>query len=120
MPSSFKVLGQSQLSTSAYGTLLYTVPSIPDLGLGASPGFQSVIGSIVICNQSGGALSYYLRVVPDGETAGVEHVIFNSVSLDSNGTSVISLGLTMETGDVLEGYASGTVMSVSVFGVETF
>lgn len=120
MPSAMKIIGQSELSTSAFGTTLYTVPQITDLQLGVGSRFQTLITSIVLCNRNGSSNTYWIRVVPYGASAGDEHTVFNQVALTTNATDIISLGLTMESGDALDAYAGAVDLSVSVFGIETY
>tara|TARA_R110000751_G_scaffold85915_1_gene171323 strand:+ start:98 stop:463 length:366 start_codon:yes stop_codon:yes gene_type:complete len=120
MAASLLVLGQAELGTGAFGTVLYTVPTTTDSALGSGTRFQTVVTSIVLCNRHSSANLYSIRVVPNEETAAVKHIIFNSVSLATNATDIISLGLTVESGDKIEASASvASTLSVSVFGVET-
>jgi len=119
MPSSMKILGQFELSTISFATTLYTVPQPHTLSTGTGRRFQTIVSSIVLCNRHSSANLYSIRVVPYEATAGVEHIIFNSVAMGSNVTDIVSLGMTLESGDLVQGFSSAANLSVSVFGIET-
>ena len=119
MPSSMKILGQFELSVSSFATTLYTVPQPHTLSTGTGRRFQTIVSSIVLCNRHSSANLYSIRVVPYEATAGVEHIIFNSVSMGSNVTDIVSLGMTLESGDSVQGFSSAANLSVSLFGIET-
>jgi hypothetical protein len=39
--------------------------------------------------------------------------------MGSNVTDIVSLGMTLESGDLVQGFSSAANLSVSVFGIET-
>jgi hypothetical protein len=119
MPSALKILGQSELSTSSFGTTLYTVPTSVNFDMGGGDRFYTLVTSIVLCNRNASSNDYSIRVVPKSATAGVEHIIFNGITLTTDATDIISLGLTVSSGDKIEASSSLASLSASVFGVET-
>ena len=120
MAEAFKVLGQSDISDSAFGTTLYTVPTSPSSGFSSRNVSQTLVASLVVCNRhASNAGAYSVRVVPSGETEGNKHTIFLSKAIAAKDTHVISLGLGMQTGDKIKvSSGSGDDISMSAFGVE--
>ena len=120
MAEAFKVLGQADISTSAFDTTLYTVPTKPNVGFAARNVSQTLVASLVVCNRhASNAGAYSVRVIPSGETEGTKHTIFLSKAIAAKTTDVISLGLGMQAGDTIKvSGASGDTISMSAFGVE--
>ena len=120
MAEAFKVLGQADISTSAFGTTLYIVPSSSQAGFATRNIFQTLVASLVVCNRhASNAGAYSVRVIPSGETEGTKHTIFLSTAIAAKDTHVISLGLGMQSGDTIKvSGASGDTISMSAFGIE--
>jgi hypothetical protein len=107
MATNYKVLGQiAPLATTA--TTIYTVPSAT----------SAVVSSITICNRSATDGTFRLAVRPDGATLANEHYVVYDTSVSGNDTLVLVMGLTLDAGDILEGYASSADMSFNVYGSE--
>jgi hypothetical protein len=107
MATAYKVLGQSApLATT--DTDVYSVP----------PATESVISTVVVCNRAGAAGTYRLAVRPDGATLADEHFIAYDVAVAANDSTTLTLGITMDAGDVLTAYCSTADMSINVFGSE--
>jgi glucose-6-phosphate dehydrogenase assembly protein OpcA len=107
MPTVYKVLGQSNPSATT-ATTLYTVPSST----------STVVSSITICNQAAAAGSYRIAIRPAGATLATVHYIAYDVVIAANDTTVLTLGITLATTDVITVYASTTSFSFSAFGSE--
>ena len=107
MARSYKVLGQNN-PTATTATTLYTVP-------GAT---QSVLSTISVCNFANTAATYRIAIRPAGETLASKHYVAYDSSLPANDTAVLTLGLTMNTTDILTVYASTASVSFGVFGSE--
>ena len=107
MATVYKVLGQSNPSATT-ATTLYTVPSAT----------STVVSSITICNQAAAAGSYRIAIRPAGATLATQHYIAYGVVIAANDTTVLTLGITLATTDVITVYASSTSFSFSAFGSE--
>lgn len=107
MATAYKVLGQSApLATS--NTDVYTVPSAT----------ETVVSTIVVCNRAGTDGSFRLAVRPDGAAISNEHYLAYDVALSANDSTTLTLGITIDAGDVITAYCSSADMSVNVFGSE--
>jgi len=107
MPTVYKVLGQSNPAATT-ATTLYTVPSAT----------STVVSSITICNQAASAASYRIAIRPAGATLATQHYIAYGVVIAANDTTVLTLGITLATTDVITVYASTANFSFSAFGSE--
>lgn len=133
---SYKTLGQFEVAiqSGAY-TDLYTCPVRASVDV-TSPisgtptvtvtpqsvvqNTRTLVTSIVVCNTSGATMQYYIRLLPTAVTTpGDEHRLFHNVDLATKKTDVISPGMTLEAGYVLQGAASAaTGITMTVFGIE--
>jgi glucose-6-phosphate dehydrogenase assembly protein OpcA len=107
MPTVYKVLGQSN-PTATTATTLYTVPSAT----------STVVSSITICNQAASTASYRIAIRPAGASLAAQHYIAYGVVIAANDTTVLTLGITLATTDVITVYASTANFSFSAFGSE--
>jgi len=107
MPTVYKVLGQSNPAATT-ATTLYTVPAST----------STVVSSITICNQAAAAGSYRIAIRPAGDTLANKHYLAYDVIIAANDTTVLTLGITLATTDVITVYASTTSFSFSAFGSE--
>jgi hypothetical protein len=103
-----KVLGQSAPSATTT-TTLYTVPNLN----------QTTVSSLVICNRTGGALTYRVSVHVADAAASNEQYLYYDKTIAANETFSAVLGLTLNQSDVVKVYASNTGLSFNMFGVET-
>jgi hypothetical protein len=108
MPTTYKILGQITGSSNT-GSLssVYTVP-------GAT---QAVVSSLVAANRSFSNTSYYIAVVPNGQSLSNQHYVAFNVPISGSDSTALTLGITMGAGDSIQvtGLATG---SFSVFGSE--
>jgi hypothetical protein len=103
-----KVLGQSAPAATTT-TTLYTVPNLN----------QTTVSSLVICNRTGGALTYRVSVQVADAAADDKQYLYYDKTLAANETFSAVLGLTLNQSDVVKVYASNTGLSFNMFGVET-
>ena len=106
MATSYLVLGQSNPSATTETTLL-------------TASAATVVSSITICNQTASAATYRIAVRPsaDGSTAAKHWIVYGATVAASDST-ILTLGLTLATGDTVRVYASTATLSFSAFGSE--
>jgi hypothetical protein len=109
MASTYKVLGQ--LNPSAVSAAaLYTVPAST----------SSVISSVSIANLAASAATFRLIVQKSGETSTItdKQYIGYDITVGGSDTTIITVGLTLATGDVVKVYASTATVAFQAFGSE--
>jgi len=102
-----KVLGQSNPSATT-ATTLYTVPSAK----------EAVVSSISIANLTSTAATFRLAVRPAGEAIANKHYIGYDITVGASDSTIITVGLTLATTDVLSVYASTANIAFQAFGDE--
>jgi hypothetical protein len=108
MASVYKVLAQSAPSATTESTL-YTVPA----------GYSAVVSTIAITNQAGSSGTYRIAVRPAADASTTQkHYIVYGATVAASDSILLTLGLTLATGDVVRVYASSANMSFSAFGSE--
>jgi hypothetical protein len=107
MATTYKVLGQSAPGATTE-TDVYTVPAAT----------TAVLSTVVVANRSASAVTYRIAVRPDGATLANQHYIAYDVNVGASDSTTITLGITMDAGDVLTVYASTGDLSFNVFGSE--
>lgn len=107
MATAYKALGQSNPSATTL-TTLYTCPAAT----------ETVISSIVVCNQAGTSGTYRIAVRPNGATISAEHYLVYDATIAANTTVAYTLGVTIDASDVVSVYASSTSFSFNAFGSE--
>lgn len=108
MPTAYKVLAQSAPSATTE-TTLYTVPSST----------SAVISTISVTNQAGSSGTYRIAVRPAADASTTQkHWIVYGATVPANDSIMLTVGLTLATGDVVRVYASSANMSFSAFGSE--
>ena len=106
MPTTYKVLGQSNPSATT-ATSLYTVPAS-----------TSVVSSISVANLTATAATFRIAVRPAGATLANEHYIGYDITVGASDSTVITVGLTLATTDVITVYASTDDLVFQAFGSE--
>jgi len=108
MATSYRTLGQVDLTTTALTTLLT---------VGA--GKEVIISTIVIANRSATATTYRIAIQTDGDAISNKHYIAYDVPVAANDSTTLTLGIAMVATDVLSVQA-GTAerLSINVFGAE--
>lgn len=107
MPTTYKVLGQSNPAATTL-TTLYTVPSATN----------AVISSITVANLAATSATFRIAVRPAGASIANSQYIAYDITLGASDTTVLTMGVTMNTTDVLSVYASSTTVTFSAFGSE--
>jgi glucose-6-phosphate dehydrogenase assembly protein OpcA len=107
MPTTYKVLGQSNPSATT-ATSLYTVPAST----------SAVVSSISVANLTATAATFRIAVRPAGATLANEHYIGYDITVGASDSTVITVGLTLATTDVITVYASTANLVFQAFGSE--
>jgi glucose-6-phosphate dehydrogenase assembly protein OpcA len=107
MPTTYKVLGQSNPSATS-ATTLYTVPSAT----------QAVVSTIVIANLTSTAATFRIAVRPGGATLANSHYIAYDVTVGASDSTALTLGITLGATDVITVYASTANLTFSAYGSE--
>jgi glucose-6-phosphate dehydrogenase assembly protein OpcA len=107
MATVYKVLGQSNPSATT-ATTLYTVPSAT----------STVVSTISVCNQASTAATYRIAVRPAGATLAAQHYIVYGATVPASDSTMITVGLTLATTDVITVYASSATLSFNAYGSE--
>ena len=107
MATTYKVLGQVNPSATT-ATTLYTVP-------GAT---SAVVSTISVCNQAGSAATFRIAVRPAAAGLSAEHYIVYGATVPASDSTMITVGLTLATTDVVTVYASSATVSFNAYGSE--
>ena len=107
MATAYKVLGQSNPAATT-NTTLYTVPSAT----------SAVVSSISICNLASSSATYRIAVRPAGATLANQHYIAYDVTVGAADTTIITVGITLATTDVITVYGSTANLTFQAFGSE--
>jgi hypothetical protein len=107
MATSYKVLGQVNPSATT-STTLYTVPSSTD----------AVVSSISICNLASSSATYRIAVRPAGATLANVHYLAYDVTVGAADTTILTVGLTLDTTDVITVYGSTANLVFHAYGSE--
>ena len=107
MSLTYKVLGQNSPSATT-NTNLYTCPAQK----------EAVVSSIVVVNRNVATGTFRVAIRPDGETLANKHYIAFDEDLDGNTRVALTLGVTLDAGDIVTVFASSGDFSFNAFGVE--
>lgn len=110
MATAYKVLGQSNPAATTE-TQLYLVPTAT----------STVVSSLVICNETASAATYRIAVVKSGGSvspAAASNWIVYGATVAASDSSILTVGLTLATGDQIRVYASTANLAFSAFGSE--
>jgi glucose-6-phosphate dehydrogenase assembly protein OpcA len=102
-----KVLGQSNPAATTL-TTLYTVPASK----------EAVVSSISVANLTATAATFRLAVRPAGAAIANQHYIGYDITVGASDSTIITVGLTLATTDVISVYASTTNVAFQAFGDE--
>ena len=102
-----KVLGQSNPSATT-ATTLYTVPALK----------EAVVSSISICNLASSSATYRIAIRPAGATLANTHYLAYDVTVGAADTTIITVGITLATTDVITVYASTANLVFHAYGDE--
>jgi hypothetical protein len=107
MPTTYKVLGQSNPSATT-ATTLYTVPSAT----------EAVVSTIVIANLTATAATFRIAVRPNGATLANSQYIAYDITVGASDSTALTLGVTLDAADVITVYASTANLTFTAFGSE--
>lgn len=107
MPTTYKVLGQSNPAATT-ATTLYTVPSAT----------QTIISTITVANLAGSAATFRIAIRPDGASLANQHYVAYDVTVGANDTTTITIGATLDAADVVTVYGSTANIVFNAFGSE--
>ena len=109
MASSYKILGQVDMTSSSL-TTLYTCPAST----------ETVISTIIIANRASAADTFRLAMRDGGEAISDKHYLAYDVPVAANDSTTLTLGVAMQATDVLSIAAGGTAseLSFNAFGAE--
>jgi glucose-6-phosphate dehydrogenase assembly protein OpcA len=107
MATTYKVLGQSNPAATT-ATTLYTVPSAT----------ATVVSTISVCNQASTAATYRIAVRPAGASLAAQHYVVYGATVPASDSTMITVGLTLATTDVVTVYASSANLSFNAYGSE--
>lgn len=102
-----KVLGQSNPSATT-ATTLYTVPASK----------EAVVSSISVCNLASSSATYRIAVRPAGAALANVHYLAYDVTVGAADTTIITVGITLATTDVITVYASTANLVFHAYGDE--
>ena len=102
-----KVLGQSNPSATT-ATTLYTVPASK----------EAVVSSISVCNLASSSATYRIAIRPAGATLANQHYLAYDVTVGAADTTIITVGITLATTDVITVYASTANLVFHAYGDE--
>ena len=101
----------SPIQSAPLATTLTTAYSVP-------AATSTVISTISICNRSATPTSFRIAVSPNGASIADAHYLFYDTAIQGNETLMYTVGLTLDTTDVLRVYATLATLSFSFFAVE--
>lgn len=107
MATIYKVLGQAAPGATT-ATDVYTVPATT----------EAVISTIVVANRAGTAGTFRISVRPNGASQANEHYVAFDVPIAGSDSITLTLGITLDAGDVITVYGSSASLSWNVFGTE--
>lgn len=107
MPSTYKVLGQSNPTANTL-TTLYTVPAATTV----------VVSTLTVCNLASANATYGIAVRPTGEAINNKHYIAYSTTVPAFDTTVITIGLTLSATDIISVSASTANLAFNAFGAQ--
>jgi len=107
MPTTYKVLGQSNPSATT-ATTLYTVPSAT----------QAVVSTIVIANLTATAATFRIAVRVAGAALANSQYVAYDITVGASDSTALTLGVTLGAADVVTVYASTANLTFTAFGSE--
>ena len=105
-----KVLGQSCPSATTV-TTLYTVPSAK----------ESVVSSISVANLAASAANFRIIIQPSADVSATildKQYFGKDITVGASDTTIITVGITLATGDAIKVYASTATVAFQAFGSE--
>jgi glucose-6-phosphate dehydrogenase assembly protein OpcA len=107
MPTTYKVLGQSNPAATT-ATTLYTVPAAT----------EAVVSTIVIANLTATAATFRIAIRPNGATLANSQYIAYDITVGASDSTALTLGITLDATDIITVYASTANLTFTAFGSE--
>ena len=109
MPTTYKVLGQSNPSATTV-TTLYTVPAST----------STVVSTITVANLAGTSATFRIAVQKAADVGSIvdKQYIAYDVTVGALDTTTITVGFTLAAADLIKIYASTATMAFNAFGSE--
>lgn len=107
MPTTYKVLGQSNPAATT-ATTLYTVPTAT----------EAVVSTIVIANLTATAATFRIAIRPNGAALANSQYIAYDITVGASDSTALTLGITLDAADVITVYASTANLTFTAFGSE--
>jgi hypothetical protein len=79
---------------------------------------QAVVSTIAVSNQAASSATFRIAIRPAGETLAAKHYIVYDSTIAANDATMITVGVTLATTDVITVYASSATVSFNAFGSE--
>lgn len=109
MAEIFRVLGQAAPAAgSTAETNLATVPA----------NNAYIVSTLTVCNRGADPATFRVAVVPDAAVTGPQHYVYYDATIGPNVTVAVTIGMTLDAGDVVRVSASTANLSFSLFGTE--
>jgi glucose-6-phosphate dehydrogenase assembly protein OpcA len=109
MPTTYKVLGQVNPAATT-STNLVTVTS--------TASSYVVISSISVANLAATDATFRIAVRPNAETLANKHYLAYDITVGASDTTVITAGITLDSSDVVDVYASSANLAFHAYGSE--
>lgn len=106
MPTTYKILGQSNPAANTNATL-YTVPTST----------SAVVSTIAVCNYASSSATYRISVSASATPANTEWLVYDA-TLPANDTVTLTLGITAQAARLIVVRASSASVTFSAFGSE--
>ena len=108
MPTTSKILGQTNPTTASVQTDLYTVPASTSV----------VCSTLNIANLTTVSGSFRIAVIPSGSSLQLKNYLAYDTPLPSNDSIALTIGMTLGQFDKIQVYASSISQSFNLFGTE--
>lgn len=104
MAEAYRVIAQGAPAAAA-DTTLYTVPATTNV----------IISTLTVCN-TGATTTFRVAVRRGGAALTTAHYIYFDATLGANVTLAVTIGMTLETGDVLTVRSANGAVAFTAFG----
>lgn len=106
--ATYKVLGQTAPAATNYTTALYTAPG----------GSSAIVSTITVANISASSDTFRIRVAVADAAVGNKQYLFYDVPIAANSSLTLTLGLTINSSDVIYAGSTGGNCAFNAFGQE--
>jgi glucose-6-phosphate dehydrogenase assembly protein OpcA len=79
---------------------------------------EAVVSSISVCNLASSSATYRIAIRPAGASIANQHYLAYDVTVGASDSTIITVGITLATTDVITVYASTANLAFSAFGDE--